>query len=137
MTKNRVIIFDLLRIVAISLIVICHLNNSGIGNYNSLIFGQALGTWIGNVFYADLGNVGMILFIIISGAVLELNKKPMNTVIDYGKYMYRRISRLYPAYWLSLIFTIGLFLELNNHNFGDLFWQFSGFNAFINDWGAT
>jgi len=136
LTKNRLIIFDLLRLVAISLILASHLSNVGIVNYNGIIFGLAFGTWIGNVFFASLGNIGVILFIFISGAVLELNKKPINTVIDYGKYMFWRLVRLYPAYWLSLLFAIMLLLYANDHTFGNLFWQFSGFSAFVGQWGG-
>lgn len=135
MARNRLIIFDLLRIAAISLVLASHL--SGVVNFNGIIFGQAADTWIGNVFYANLGSSGVILFICISGAVLELNKKPMNTVVDYGKYMYQRLVRVYPAYWISLLFGMMLLLYVNSHNFGDLFWQFSGFNAFVNQWGGT
>jgi peptidoglycan/LPS O-acetylase OafA/YrhL len=47
-----------------------------------------------------------------------------------------RLARLYPAYWLSLLFAILLFLYADNHLLGDLFWQFSGFSAFAGQWGG-
>lgn len=135
MAKNRLIIFDLLRIAAISLVLASHL--SGVVNFNGIVFGQAANQWIGNVFYANLGNCGVILFIGISGAVLELNKKPVHTAADYGTYLYQRLVRLYPAYWISLLFGLLLLLYADTHAFGDLFWQFSGFNAFVNQWGGV
>lgn len=132
--KKRLLIFDLLRIFAISLILFSHLQF--FFNFNYFLFGNAAGTWIGNVFFLSLGNIGVILFIIVSGAVLELNKKPMNHIVDYGNFMYSRLIRVYPAYWISLIFVATLFL-FSRKDLGNLFWQFSGFSAFINEWGGV
>lgn len=134
LTKNRLIIFDLLRIVGISLIFFSHLQY--FFNFNNFLFGKAAGTWIGNIFFLSLGNLGVTLFIVISGAVLELNKKPVNNVFDYIKFIYIRIIRIYPAYWMSLIFVALLFL-FSGHDLGNLFWQFSGFSAFVNQWGGV
>lgn len=134
LTKDRLLIFDLLRIVAISFIFFSHL--SYFFNFNNFLFGKAAGTWIGNVFLLSLGNIGVTLFIVISGAVLELNKKPMKNVIDYLKFIYRRIIRIYPAYWISLFFVAILFLYTGG-DLGNLFWQFSGFSAFVGQWGGV
>ena len=50
--------------------------------------------------------------------------------------MFWRLVRLYPAYWLSLLFAIMLLLYANGHTFGNLIWQFSGFSAFVGQWGG-
>jgi peptidoglycan/LPS O-acetylase OafA/YrhL len=134
LTKIRLSVFDLLRIIAISLIFLSHLQY--FFNFNIFLFGQAAGTWIFHVFFLSLGNIGVILFIFISGAVLELNKKPINTVTDYLKYMYFRLIRIYPAYWMSLI-SVAIFYLILGLDLGNLFWQFSGFSAFVNQWGGV
>lgn len=132
--KIRLSFFDLIRILAISLIFLSHLQF--FFNFNDYLFGQAAGTWISNVFFLSLGNIGVILFIAVSGAVLELNKKSINNLTDYLKYMYYRLIRIYPAYWMSLI-SVAILYVLLGLNLGNLFWQFSGFSAFVNQWGGV
>jgi peptidoglycan/LPS O-acetylase OafA/YrhL len=132
-SKSRLAVFDLLRVFAISLILISHIS---IMESYKLLFNQTPDSWIGHVFFWDIGSIGMLIFLCISGAVLELNKKPMNTTIDFVKHMFKRLVRIYPAYWMSLLFVIFLYLYVNVHYFGDLFWQFSGFSAFVNQWGG-
>jgi len=100
------------------------------------LFNQTWDSWIGHVFFWDLGSIGIIVFICISGAVLELNKKFITTITDYATYMARRVLRIYPAYWMSLLFVIAIFLYSHKSNFGNIFWQFSGFSAFTLHWGG-
>jgi len=128
--KGRIAVFDLMRILAISMVLISHMNIDYSFKY---LFNNS---WAGNLFYLNLGNIGVLIFLCVSGAAMELNKKPMGTVTSYLKFMYRRIFRLYPAYWMSLLFAILLKLYTNQHTMGNLFWQFSGFSAFNLQWGG-
>jgi len=134
LNKKRLVIFDILRIIAIFLIFLSHL--TFFYNFNTFFFHQLAGTWIGNVFFLSLGNIGVLLFIFISGAVLELNKKQVISLIDYVRFIYYRAIRIYPAYWISLIFAAAFYYYLGRE-LGNLFWQVSGFNAFINQWGGV
>lgn len=128
--KGRIAVFDMMRILAIILILVSHMNI----NYSfKFLFNNS---WAGNIFYLNLGNIGVLIFLCISGAAMELSKKPIDTGTSYLKFMYRRIVRLYPAYWMSLIFAILLKLYTNKHTMGNLFWQFSGFSAFNLQWGG-
>jgi peptidoglycan/LPS O-acetylase OafA/YrhL len=72
------IIFDVLRIVAISLIVFEHINSV----CNQQFFQNLVGwdVWIYKIFALSIGNIAVLLFIFISGAVLELNKSKITTV---------------------------------------------------------
>lgn len=128
--KGRIAIFDIMRVLAISMVLVSHMN---IDYFFKYLFDNS---WTGNLLYLNLGNIGVIVFLCVSGAAMELNKKPINTVTSYLKFIYKRIVRLYPAYWMSLLFAILLKLYTNQHTMGNLFWQFSGFNAFILRWGG-
>ncbi len=135
MEKPRVMIFDILRILAVALVLVSHI--ASVYVYLPLI-NQTWNTWVGRIFFFDIGSIGVLIFIFISGAVLEINKKPITTIYSYFKFQLHRLLRLYPAYWMSLLFAIMIALYVNNINgIGDLFWQFSGFNAFIGNWGGS
>jgi len=133
MGTPRVMIFDLLRILAICLILICHIGTPIL----SPLLNYQWDAWIGNIFYLNLGSIGVILFIVISGAVLELNKPKITDATSYLKFQGKRLLRLYPAYWMSLLFAIMLYLYAGKKDFGNLLLQFSGFSAFVNQWGGN
>jgi len=69
--------------------------------------------------------------IFVSGAVLEYNYRGLERLSRYGQFLFRRLLRLYPVFWISLIFGIilGILLTpafLLQHIPGVLF-EFTGF----------
>lgn len=140
MTRERVVIFDLLRIIGIMLVVFTHVAFTvGWGEWTNEF-------WISNLFYWGIGSVGVLLFLFASGAVLELTQSEVSNARSYLEFVYRRLVRLYPAVWLSVAFAIVLWLNslalLGNTGFSAqidmtvLFWSLSGFSAFVGMWGG-
>lgn len=125
MKKDRVILLDVLRVFAVGLVIVGHLG-SAVGTYYGMFFG------IPHFYYVSLGGVGVTLFLILSGIVLEMT-------YGYRKYSYfdfvlHRVRRIYGVYWMALLFTIiaASILKTDLH----LDWQkilssFSGFQAFL------
>jgi peptidoglycan/LPS O-acetylase OafA/YrhL len=110
---ERILMFDLIRITAMLMVVVQH--TAGIFNLNWLTatYGP-LGkisaiTGLGG----NLGNIGVELFIILSGCVIEYRYgKQLRDGLSsftYKGFIAKRIAHLYPAYWLSLILAIILF----------------------------
>jgi peptidoglycan/LPS O-acetylase OafA/YrhL len=98
MKQQRVIFLDILRIIAMSLIVWFHialtLNIAGKG-----------GVVIPKFYYASLGNIGVTLFIILSGLALEhtYGGKRLKTL----PFLIKRLKKIFPLYWLTLILVVG------------------------------
>ena len=59
-------------------------------------------------FFVFAGHEAVILFFVLSGFVLTLSNESVH--ITYQQYTIRRIFRLYPAYYLSMLLSIVLFL---------------------------
>jgi peptidoglycan/LPS O-acetylase OafA/YrhL len=144
MAKQRLIFFDILRILAICLVLVSHITIvSGIAGLTDFritwdyLIGNSLHPLIGDITYLGIGNIEVFIFLIISGAVLELNKKKISDISSYLRFEGHRLLRLYPAYWMSLLFGIMVMLLVNaNANLGNLLWQFSGFNAITGGWSG-
>jgi peptidoglycan/LPS O-acetylase OafA/YrhL len=90
-----------------------------------------------------LGTVGVTIFLILSGLVLEL--KHRSRVINYGRFVGRRFLRIYPTYYLTLFLGMALYFGRNYHNSGhfsppssvvDLIGSLTGFYAFFGRWGG-
>ncbi|MFH0713445.1 MAG: acyltransferase family protein [Candidatus Micrarchaeota archaeon] len=153
MSRERVVIFDLLRIIGIALVVFTHIAFTvGWGEWTNEF-------WIGNLFYWGVGSIGVLLFLFASGAVLELTQSEVSNARSYLEFVYRRLVRLYPAVWLSVAFAIVLWLNslmllvttgfsapinmmILNAGFSApidmtvLLWSLSGFSAFVGLWGG-
>jgi peptidoglycan/LPS O-acetylase OafA/YrhL len=93
----RLVVFDVWRIVAIALVVGVHL----LQKYQSPL-GNAFG--IEGLYSVTLGGVGVTLFLILSGALLEYHYG--RTPQPYLQFVWRRLARIYPTYWLSIVFSI-------------------------------
>jgi peptidoglycan/LPS O-acetylase OafA/YrhL len=132
--KQRLLIFDLLRIIAIALIVVYHISQLYL--YEPLsgdhkVFG---------LLYLNPGILAVSLFLFVSGAVLEYSYGGVlrYKLMELLRFYYRRIKRVYPAYWISLVFGIIMApLLLRSQTMDDLAWQFSGFNAYRLQWGGA
>jgi peptidoglycan/LPS O-acetylase OafA/YrhL len=115
MTNDRILAFDIVRIIAIILVVAEHMALPGILSIGALNQSYGIAGFDGTI-----GNWGVILFILISGCVLEYTygKKIRNVAskFNYRSFIEKRLLRIYPAYWfsilLALLFNIGLISQL-------------------------
>jgi peptidoglycan/LPS O-acetylase OafA/YrhL len=125
MSGNRILMFDILRIAAIVMIVIEHM-------------GQTIKahTFLGNINFGN-GTLGVAIFLIISGSVLELTygKKiwGAGAQFDYNAFIKKRLIRIYPAYWFSLLLALLFgYYTITSMNFvHDFIYPFTGFYSFI------
>ena len=92
MAKDRLAFFDVVKTIAIPLIVIQHIPQ--LADINTEHFVLPV---FGNL---GLGRIGVAMFVFTSGALLYHSYPRVG---DLGKYFWRRALRLYPAYWLSII----------------------------------
>lgn len=146
-TGTRVLFFDLLRVIAISMILLSHM---------LITIGPPVSQWgqfyigIKNFYWTTWGEIGVTIFLIISGLSLEYiygNKK-----INFGSYYLKRIIRIYPTYYMSLFIALGIhilvaswayikhtkqFILLPGFDYFDFFLTLSGFNAFAGKWGGS
>jgi peptidoglycan/LPS O-acetylase OafA/YrhL len=107
---NHILFFDIWRITAILMVVVQH--TAGIFNLNWLTatygpLGKISGiTGLGG----NLGNIGVELFIILSGCVIEYRygKQVKAGLLEYSRFIKKRIIHLYPAYWMSMLLSIAL-----------------------------
>lgn len=94
-TNNRNHLIDLLRIIAASYVVIFHLNPEVKNTTN----------WY--LLFCSYGRLGVPVFFVISGycilIALEHTKKP-------AEFMIRRLFRIFPPYWFSLVVTCAIIL---------------------------
>lgn len=136
--KQRVLFFDLLRIIVISLVVLMHvLMYTGGPSFTFNVL---------ELYVFSPGGFGVTLFLIVSGCVLEYHKAVFRTMGDVKRFILKRALRIYPAYWVSLVFSIVLnvvyFMALGKNRLGSLtVWdyllQFSGFQVFTGQWGGV
>jgi peptidoglycan/LPS O-acetylase OafA/YrhL len=137
-TKERILFFDLLRIAAISLVVLTHIIGY-LGDYRQTAI------WIAGTYVTTFGELGVSIFLFVSGCVAAYNVPELNTPGQVKDFMLRRLARIYPAYWCSLFLAILLYVlyYLAYHDFRlsglspwDYLLSFSGFQAFFGQWGG-
>ncbi len=120
---DRVPLFDFIRVIAVLMIIFVH-----IFQRYQLEYGYPFG--INNFYWVSIGGLGVTLLVILSGAVLQYNYGDKK--INYWQFVFRRIKRIYPVYWLSIFFTLVLFgfaLAIDK-TFWQLILDISGFLAF-------
>jgi peptidoglycan/LPS O-acetylase OafA/YrhL len=75
--------------------------------------------------------------ILVSGAVLEYNYQGLEKLHGYSRFLFKRVLRLYPAFWMSLIATLLLFPFLLQKGFLEIVGEFSGFFFLLNKTGGA
>jgi peptidoglycan/LPS O-acetylase OafA/YrhL len=137
--RMRNIGLDLLRCGAIVLLLLAHIGQS-IGSP----FGRSFG--IPNFYHVSLGGLAVTIFLILSGVVLQLQYGHKS--IDYPQFLAKRFLRIYPAYYLSIIFGFGVYClrsqqeqgsigaGLAKLGLGDLLLSLTGAYAFVGRWGG-
>jgi len=95
--RKRLLFFDLLKIIGITLIVVWHVYSDILKPQESII------PVIGGT---GPGRIGVILFLFTCGALTELSYRKNDTLL----WIFRRLARIYPAYWCSLVIAL-VFLQ--------------------------
>lgn len=98
--NKRLLLFDLLRIVAIILVVIWHISTTY--NIQPFTFIQ----YYFGMFEVSAGAIGVSIFIFISGALLQHTSKGINSWNELLTFYKKRFLRIYPALWISLILVV-------------------------------
>ncbi|WP_087022511.1 acyltransferase family protein [Thaumasiovibrio subtropicus] len=147
----RSVLLDMLRLIAIALVFIAHFGQ---------LFEHEIGAFFGikNVYYVSLGGVGVTLFLILSGLLAGLTDakrfiEPKDQTVSfsskkYYQYVIKKLLRIYPVYWVSVILSIigyglsGVVLKerllplFPNGVLTDLFGSTTGFYAWFGLWGG-
>jgi surface polysaccharide O-acyltransferase-like enzyme len=126
---NRLLFIDILKIVAIILIVIDHVPEVNITNIN-------LSIPVYGPFGIGWGYLGIALFIFASGIGLSLAPKSLNTLKEITSFYKTRLLRIYPAYWMAIIFTIALAGWPHYYTWWDLFTTFTGIQTLVGYWSG-
>lgn len=93
--KKRLLFIDILKIVGVACVLLWHLF---FNKYDLVWFLPFYGM-------IHLGGIGVILFLIASGAALTYNQYNFNCVKNVLNFYYKRLVRVYPALWLTTLFT--------------------------------
>ena len=88
--RPRLFYLDLVRALAAMLIVLTHFNNPFLSDGRYLLFNQPFGVYV--------GDLGVSLFLIISGAALAYTyQRPL----DLRTFYWKRFKGIYPMFWLA------------------------------------
>ncbi|MEH1874792.1 acyltransferase family protein [Nostoc sp.] len=100
-TKDRFLVFDLLRFLATFIILFHHLPNYCFDFYNLKNFGINIDLSVCNELNTYLG---LSLFIFMSGYLINVKKTSFPDWTTVGTFLYKRIIRIFPMYYIALIF---------------------------------
>lgn len=100
--RTRVLFFDVVRILAVALLLVHHTAPGG----SPFTVAPALYDFIYDngkflTYYITSGPIGVYLLVFVSGAVLYMSHAKKHE--GYGAFLWARMRRLYPAYWLTLL----------------------------------
>ncbi|MFZ1898387.1 acyltransferase family protein [Methanoregula sp.] len=135
MSTNRVLMFDVLRILAILLIVVAHVGQT-------LKIPPLLQSFGISPLSGGIGEWGIVIFLLISGCVLEYNygKKVWDagTKFDYIQFIEKRLLRIYPAFWFSMLLAVILttYVLTSANVLRDLILPLTGFYFFLTKLGS-
>ncbi len=146
MQKERVLAVDLLRVIAISMVILSHvlitLSSSwpGPGQAHFGFFPFYWNTW---------GEIGVTVFLVISGFGLGYTYRGHQ--VGLASFVLRRIGRIYPIYYFSLLLALAIhvgialrsnllldspFIMLPGFGWADFLLVLTGLNAFAGTWGG-
>lgn len=128
--RDRLIVFDQVRIIAITLIVFHHL-------LTELVEWPCL---YDNPYIYQItpGNIGITLMLIASGAALAYNYDTFRSMSDTLGFYLKRLIRIYPAYIVSIVIGIALIgSSVFKMTLPELILQFTGFSTYLYLWGSS
>jgi peptidoglycan/LPS O-acetylase OafA/YrhL len=88
--KNKLLAFDFLRALAILMIIPAHLSSYLFSTYSKL------GLYVFDPYFA---NMGLGLFIFMSGFLLYYNNYSIHSFEDVLSFYRKRLLRIFPLYW--------------------------------------
>lgn len=104
--KGRNLFFDILRIAAVCLIVIHHLPGMPISPDGAL-YRFIYDNGVSLTYHVTAGPLGVYILVFISGAVLHLSYRSKH--IHYWDFIYKRLKRVYPSWWITMLLYYLLF----------------------------
>jgi peptidoglycan/LPS O-acetylase OafA/YrhL len=127
--KNRIISFDIIRVISALLVMLYHFNFEIVAHYaGAFTFGPL------NLYNQDMGDIGVTLFIILSGAALIVNNESNFSVLNFFK---KRILAIYPSYWVAYLAVV-IFRRLfrgghlgGDHHYWKFILSFMGIDGFL------
>jgi len=122
---ERLLFFDVIRIVCVALIVYDHGQLYFLQGLNRFLFADGNGPF--DIYSAGAQGFAVYGMILVSGAVLEYNYRGLERMSEYSSFLFRRLIRLYPAFWMSLVLGIILFPAVLQQNIGTVLFEFTGF----------
>ncbi|MCX6692747.1 MAG: acyltransferase family protein [Methanoregula sp.] len=127
---QRILFFDILRIFFVAAIVYGHSHSELFLWFNGIFFADGYIPF--NIYPVGLAGISVYGLIFVSGAVLEYNYKGIERFSEYVKFLFKRFIRLYPAFWMSLIFSIIVCIlifptVLKTTSLFDFLFEFTGF----------
>ncbi len=143
---ERVLLADLLRGIAILLVIISHVAIS-LGPRSAETVQPHFGAFPFS--WNTWGEVGITLFLILSG--FGLGYRYRDVPFNFGQFYIKRIIRIYPIYYFSLLFGLTIqsmfalwgtlahgqtFSLLPDFGFGDFILAITGLNPYFGKWGG-
>jgi peptidoglycan/LPS O-acetylase OafA/YrhL len=139
MSYNRLAFLDVVKIIGIILVVLHHVAASGLIPWDNAYNTSGLNIYfvinLQNLYLVSFGTVGVSLFLFASGCSLALNCKGLDNKEKLGNFYKKRILRIYPSYWLGILFATIVSTNVLQQTFTtmDYIKIISGFQSF----GAT
>lgn len=121
--RKRLLFIDILKIIGIGCVLFWHLFYD---TKNLVWFLPLYGM-------THLGGIGVILFLIASGAALTYNQYNLKGTKNVLIFYYKRLARVYPAMWLTILFIFLLMPSLfESINYLELLKELTGFYYYFN-----
>lgn len=146
MNSDRILVADLLRVIAIFMVIFSHILFS-IGRPWLQLYQVSFGVY--PFMWKTWGELGVTIFLIISGFSLEYTYGGKQII--FSRFYLKRITRIYPIYYMSLLLGLMVqvvasywdhlyhsqpFILLPDFGYLDFLMALSGFNAFWGKWGG-
>lgn len=123
MAKERLLYLDILKITGILMVIAQHISAFYPQIY---IFYKVYGPF--GVYW---GYLGVAIFVFASGAGLAAANKNPGTIKEIITFYKNRVVRIYPAFWMSVLFAIAVSSWPNSYTWWDMFTTFSGLHEFL------
>ena len=127
--SDRILFFDILRILFVALIVYGHAKWIVIPWFNNTFFADGFSPF--NIYTLGLTGDAVYGMIFVSGAVMEYNYRSISRFSDYTRFIFRRFIRVYPAFWMSLVLGIILAPAVLQNNLPGALFEFTGFYVIL------
>ncbi len=127
----RIAFIDSLRVIGILFIIIHHLQYNGGFTFFPWLYSYIIYPVSHPAFHIDLGSIGVWLFIFASGASLALRDYNFGSLKNVGKFYVNRLLRIYPIYWVAVLFSILTMPISSPLTITDYLRNFSGFQIFF------